>query len=272
MNNVRKNIIMVTVIALMGMLIAGGTYAWLTARVNVTNGSYNVGTHCFLIDYNINNTDGTQNITGTMFPSSGPSKGLSGRVGLKISDSCDVSGIGTLKLHINSGTSTKFTTVGVAHCENTATGETLPDYKTSSACSGHGTWTSVTTPLKYAIYDNSAATGTPLSKGYIESSDINNDKEIYTGITLNRVQKYFYIFLWLDGYMTDNTYVDLPFNGYISASATQSETVLPMGYQQVEYIESNGGQYITTSIIPNNTTGVYAKILSKNTSSDLVYF
>ena len=49
-------------------------------------------------------------------------------------------------------------------------------------------------------------------------------------------------------------------------------SLLPDEYQQVEYIESNGNQYIMTDIIPNDNTGVYAKLISKNTSSDLVYF
>jgi len=47
---------------------------------------------------------------------------------------------------------------------------------------------------------------------------------------------------------------------------------LPSGYTEVEYIESSGGQYILTDIVPSNTTGIYARILSKNTASDLVYF
>lgn len=35
---------------------------------------------------------------------------------------------------------------------------------------------------------------------------------------------------------------------------------LPAGYQEVEYIESTGTQYIITDIIPNNSIGVYAKV------------
>lgn len=35
---------------------------------------------------------------------------------------------------------------------------------------------------------------------------------------------------------------------------------LPAGYQQVEYIESTGTQYIITDIIPNNSMGIYAKV------------
>ena len=36
--------------------------------------------------------------------------------------------------------------------------------------------------------------------------------------------------------------------------------MLPNEYQQVEYIESTGTQYIITDIIPNNSMGIYAKV------------
>ena len=225
MKNIRnKYILMAAVVILVGLAVAGGTYAWLSASLNVTNGNSSGQTHCFLIDYNIDNagSGNGQSITGLLFPGSGPAKGLTGRVGLKVNSSCSLNGTGTLKLHINSGTSSVFGTVGEAHCENSTTLETLNDYKTSSACSGHGTWTSSTTPLKYAVYSNNAATGTPLSVGYITTSDIGNDKTIYNNISITSTQAYYYIFIWLDGYMTDNTFTDLSFDGYISASAVQA--------------------------------------------------
>ena len=224
MKNFRnKYVLMAIVVILVGIAVAGGTYAWMTVSLNVTNGSYNGSTHCFLIDYNIDNagTGNGQQITGLLCPGSGPAKGLSGRVGLKLNSNCSLEGTGTLKLHINSGTSTAFGTVGAAHCENTSTLETLNDYKTSSACSGHGTWTSSTTPLKYAVYNNASATGPPLSVGYITTSDIGSDKTIYNNINITSTQAYYYIFIWLDGYMTDDTFTDLSFNGYISATAEQ---------------------------------------------------
>ena len=47
---------------------------------------------------------------------------------------------------------------------------------------------------------------------------------------------------------------------------------LPIGYQEVEYIESTGTQYIDTGIIASDTTGVYAKLSSLDATSDIVYF
>ena len=46
---------------------------------------------------------------------------------------------------------------------------------------------------------------------------------------------------------------------------------LPIEYQEVEYIESSGTQYIATQITPTDTTWLYMKLISKNVSSDEVY-
>ena len=46
---------------------------------------------------------------------------------------------------------------------------------------------------------------------------------------------------------------------------------LPDEYQKVEYIESSGTQYIMTNIIPSDTNGMYAKVASMNTSSDVIF-
>ena len=216
-----KYIVLTIAIIVIGLSIAGGTYAWLTQAANVTNANYNVSSHCFSVEYTINNQDNTQDITGTLFPGSGPSKGLSGRVGLKTGTGCSLNANGTLKLHLNSGTSTRFGTVAEGHCENEETYETLNDYTTSSECFGHGTWTTTSTVLKYAVYDNSTATGSPLGAGYITTSDIGADKIIAENLPITTTQAYYYIFIWLDGYLTDNTYTELPLSGYIKAEATQ---------------------------------------------------
>lgn len=43
-------------------------------------------------------------------------------------------------------------------------------------------------------------------------------------------------------------------------------------YTNVEYIQSTGTQYILTDIVPDDTTGVYAKLSSQNTALDSIYF
>lgn len=215
-----KSIFLIVLILLLGLVVVGGTYAWLSITANVTNATYMANSDCFLIDY----TDNTQTITGTMFPSINHTRGLKGSVGLKINASCNVFGTGSIYVHINSGTSNKFGTVASAHCENSATLETLDNYTASSACSsGGGSWITNGTVLKYAVFDNSGGTGTPLRVGYFDSSKIGQDMLLYDGFQINKTQKTFYIFFWLDGYITDNTYTNLSFDGYIVARATQNE-------------------------------------------------
>ena len=105
-DNKRKKILLVVGIILACVLVAGGTYAYLTFSVSVTNGTISGNVECFEIDYSIMNFDFdcslmadingdgevnvfdmarlekclSNNITGTLFPSAGPSGGLSGRI------------------------------------------------------------------------------------------------------------------------------------------------------------------------------------------------
>jgi len=253
-----KSIILIISILFIGLGIAGGTYAFLSSSVNATNNSYNTVTGCFNIDYTIDNGDSTQDITGTLFPSSGPSGGLSGRVSLKANATCGISGIGTLKLHINSGTSSNLMTSASSYCENRSTMqpisgtstkaecakvggrwrgygdsyceddytlERLTDYDSSNCSSNGGTWKSGGSPLKYAVYNNASATGIPIGMGYITSSDIGNDIVIADNIYINNTQLYYYIFVWIDGYLVGNEVNNLPFNGYVKAEASQDPYV-----------------------------------------------
>ena len=213
----KKNIILAIVVLLVGFLLAGGTYAFLTRTVNVTNGNYVAGTTCFDIDY-IDNTD---QITGTLFPSSNHTKGLTGAVSLKTKNTCDLDGVGSIYIHVNSGTSNLFTTTAASHCENESTLETLTQYTTSSACYGRNrNWVTTGTPLKYAVYDNSTGTGTPLSVGYVNAID--SDIPVFENFLITHTQANYYIFLWLDGNLTDNTYTNLTFDGYLKTEVIQS--------------------------------------------------
>ena len=220
MNNKKKNIILSIVVILVGLALVGGTYAYLTFSMNVTNNVVNGGTTCFDIDY-IDNTD---QITGTLFPSANHTKGLTGTVSLKIKNTCNLDGVGNLYLHVNNNTSNLFITTAAPHCENKSTLETLTQYTTSGTCNGSNrSWVTTGTPLKYAVYGNSTGTGTPLSVGYVNAID--SDIAVYKDFVIKHTQKDYYIFLWLDGHLTDNTYTNLSFDGYVKVDATQARTV-----------------------------------------------
>ena len=278
-----KNFILLITVLFVGLALAGGTYAFLTSSVNITNNVYNTVTGCFNVDYTIDNGDNTQDITGTLFPSTNASGGLNGRVGIKANTTCGLNGIGTLKLHINSETSSTFMTsassycedrgtmepitgisteadcqttggrwrgYGDSYCESNTTLERLTDYTDSSSCANHsGTWKSGGSPLKYAVYSNATATGAPLSKGYITAADIGNDVTIYDGFIVDATQDYYYVFIWLDGYLVDNSVNNLSFGGYIKAEAVQANfvyTVNTNAYITLEQaIPSSVTQYTT---------------------------
>ena len=164
-------------------------------------------------------------ITGTLFPSAGPSGGLSGRIKINVNESCNVTATGTLYLNVDSGTSTALVQTVADHCEDKITLETLNDYTTSAECTADSSrmWVSTGTGLKYAVYSSVNATGTPLNVGYITSGDIGRDIPIYSDFTVDKTASSYYIFIWMDGYITDSTYTELPFGGYIHASVLQNQ-------------------------------------------------
>ena len=217
---ISKNTILIIIVLLFGLIVVGGTFAWLTTTVNTTNGTYSAVSDCFLIDY----TDNTQTISGTLFPSSGPEKGLTGSVTLKVKSTCGVFGKGTLYLHVNNGTNTKFGMTVDDHCENPNTLVTLPDYQTSSDCASHGgTWVSGGTALKFALYDNNDFSSLPLAVGRFNNSIIGIDVPQYSNFDITYLPQTYYVYVWLDGYVSDNTYTDLTFDGYFYANASQQD-------------------------------------------------
>ena len=230
----KKNVKLLVIVAVICVLLIGGTFAALMFSANITNGNIQGCTTSFAITYGVSDSGNEEPITGTLFPSKKAQGGLSGKVSLTMvrDNACDASitGIGTLKLHMNGNNSNSadlLKNITTGHCEDTTTFETLSDYTTSSACTASSSrkWVTSTTGLKYAIYTNSAGTGTPVSAGYIPSGDFSTgyDITIYDGFTIDYTTRVYYVFVWLDGYITDNSYVNLPVSAYITASAVQSE-------------------------------------------------
>lgn len=55
------------------------------------------------------------------------------------------------------------------------------------------------------------------------------------------------------------------------AMTDNEQSLLPKEYQQVDYIESTGTQYIDTGLIPNQDTKVYAKFKLTKVASNFVF-
>jgi len=166
-------------------LIAGLTYAWYTWRSNnvIINGT----SGCFTILY----TNGPDIGNGTEDPasidmSSTYMGGLSTTVSMGVSTSCNITGTGTIYLYTN--------TTG-----------------TSSVLLSEGA-------LKYAV----VASGSVVSSGSITSAALGNDIPIYNNFNLSSGAVTYTVYVWLDGTIADNDYVDTTYSGYIHASAVQT--------------------------------------------------
>lgn len=276
LNNKNKKILIFGII-LGVVLIAGGTYAFLTMALNVQNGNVNGKLECFQINYNacnlwdvngdgvineddaqalkdyvlgngnenyiyrdlngdgiINNTDVGQfracvrnlvnkgDLTGTLFPTTNITGGLFGSLAMGVNSACNITGTGTIYLHVGTESSVTLLRKTDGHCENPTTLETLTSYTSSNECLTDGNkWVTDGSALKYAVYDNAVGTGVPLSVGYITGGDIGEDISLYTGFDVNSTSNRYYMFIWLDGNLTNEDYEDLPFSGYIHASVVQ---------------------------------------------------
>lgn len=285
LNNKNKKILIFGII-LGVVLIAGGTYAFLTMALNVQNGNVNGKLECFQINYNacnlwdvngdgvidtndadairqsllngsdvgnyilhdldgdgeitmkdsilfsrclINienpgtwNTEAAGNLGGTLFPSTEITGGLFGSLAMGVNSACNITGTGTIYLHVGTESSVTLLRKTDGHCENPTTLETLTSYTSSNECLTDGNkWVTDGSALKYAVYDNAAGTGVPLSVGYITGGDIGEDISLYTGFDVNSTNNRYYMFIWLDGNLTNEDYEDLPFSGYIHASVVQ---------------------------------------------------
>lgn len=208
---------------LVSLLVVGGTYAYISTSLTISNGNYNTKTTCLNVTYNITNDDGSLPITGPLFPSTGPSGGIFGKVSLKINDSCSITGLGTLTLNVTTGSDILFQTAS-GHCENSQTLETIPSYTDSSSCNAQTNYKWVTngTALKYAIYNTSSISDAiPLNVGYLNST---SSIDIYKDISVTAIQSNFYVYIWLDGYVSDNSYANIAFDGNISASVEQVDS------------------------------------------------
>lgn len=249
MNTKRNYILLLVTVLSLGMLLTGGTYAWLTFSPAIISGNnLNAATDCFVIDYsgdfsimlgdvNMDNNisladynlvlgyaEGTRQLSNielmladinkdgvvndidaglvremvmtfgltyfpdnSLFPSKTDKGGILGYVTMGINESCDVSGVGDIKLNIGSSTDNQ--------------------YFMNSA-------------LKYSLYasDNTTLLGSGILTTY-------GDKKLNTNsIVLTKTPTTYFVYIWLDGTKADNNYLNLPFSAYLHANAIQTES------------------------------------------------
>ena len=287
-----------TIFLILGILIAasiliGGTYAYFTESINVTNNAIGGNTSCFdiyyqfapktfyddqqcrnLPDLNYDNVinsfdtavindyvgnnyssdnicslnpsicdvDGSGSVTTNdvniyrrcaelveraviFLPVYKPSEGSIYQVNIKTIPACQgVSGTGKLKLYVNASTSSKLLSTVGGHCENKNTLETLKEYSDSASCESSSSrkWVTNGTAVKYAIYNNTSGTGNPITAGYVTQNSIGSYAVLYDGFAVNNVENIFYVYIWMDGNLTDGSYSNLTLDSYVRVNVTQN--------------------------------------------------
>lgn len=218
-SNKKKNLLLTILVVLIGSIVTGGTFAFMTLNINVFNGVYSGSATCFNILYN--NTAGDNKITGTLYSSYKVMNGVSSRISIGIDPECDVDGTGNIYMHLNNSNGISTLVQGVKeHCEDLRTLETLTNYTTSSDCLNHANtkWVTNGTALKYAVY--AEMVNQPVSVGYLSS--YNEDIKIYSDFELSKGESNYFIYIWLDGNLIDNSYASKIIDGYFYADATQN--------------------------------------------------
>ncbi len=125
--------------------------------------------------------------------------------------------------------------------------------------------------FKYTITRSTSKNGTysKLGSDGNFSGVTSGDNVVILDETLTAGQTYYYkVYLWLDGSGNVSSAQGKTFTGELRAEIIS----LSDQYQQVEYLQSSGTQYIMTNIVATNTHGVYAKLSSANITSDLLFF
>ena len=215
--NEHKSFVIVGIV-LAFLIIVGGTFAYLIFDVNISNKNIASATTCFDIIYD---ADNSSPITGTLIPSSSPAGGLSGKITIGMDEECDIDGYGNFYLNITTGSDILFQTV-TPHCEDSQTLKTLGAYTDQASCEAqsNGKWVTEGTALKYAIYttDDVTTSTIPVSVGYLDSV---GQKTIYENFPITNTIVDYYVYVWLDGNLSDNSYANQSIVGDVSASVSQ---------------------------------------------------
>ena len=170
-----------------GVLIAGATFAWLTYSFNATNGTYNLGSMNFNVDF----VKGTAITSIPTLSTATPSTAESLMVKAKKASS---SAPGDLTIYLNTDSENTDSTLMASTAINYAV--CVGTCASFDSITTKGTLTS-STPAKFAILED-----TPLTNDYTEYN----------------------IYFWIDSSKINNDLLNTSYTGYISAEAEQVDT------------------------------------------------
>lgn len=191
MDKKRNYIVILICVICLGLLLTGGTYAWLVFEgITVGENKATTNTTNFIVDY-------TSSLSGMLFPSKTYKGGLSGTITAKINDNSSVSSAtGSLYLYADSKTSSILyegtKDLGIA--------------------------------LKYAVYDGNTKLASGTVNSNIIKTGVPNGMLIYDGFKINDSSTTTYnVYVWLDGELCDNSYLNVNFSGSINLKAIQDD-------------------------------------------------
>ena len=177
-------------------LVAGATYAWLNAAVNVTNGNSVGKTMNFMVNY-VNGTAIT-----AMPPTLANANGTSSTTKLSVTASkATGSAPGTMTIYLNTTTA----------AWNTLLGNGVLNY-------GYCTSTSATTCSSFT----GTGSVTFTQAGYQTGTGAVNRTAIVSNVAIPNSATNYNIYFWLDGSKNDGSYTGQTYSGYIEAVATQN--------------------------------------------------
>ena len=202
-------------------LVAGATFAWLTATVNVTNGTYNnITSKNFLIGYNggsdvlnpimLDKSDSTPaKIVAGGSTTTAETSGTDAWVAVTASKTADDAAASLFKLTLNITTNT-FATNSIVYAV----------CKEGSCPSNTSVLiTAINTTSKTATCASGVASCGVIEGGSATAVDILSDTSTFN--TEAAVSAKYNIFVWLDGPTIGEGDKGASFSGHISASATQ---------------------------------------------------
>lgn len=173
------------------VLIAGATFAWLSATATVTNGTYNVSTKNFVINYVGGGTISSVPVLSTATPATATVKQLSAAL-------ANNSVAGKLTITLTTESTSLLTTSGAINyivCTSTTT---------TSSCASN--------------FNSKVASGTITKSG---------DLTLYTDTSdLTTSTKYYFVYFWVDASKVTNEMMSSSqnaYSGYIHASAAQTQ-------------------------------------------------
>lgn len=235
-NKVKKiNFKVILIVLLVVVLIVGATFALVSPSIYIVNNVYSYETRCFDIVYNSG-----EDIVGGLNPSRDHTGGLNGSLFIGIQENCNTIGNGSLYLTVlDNGTKSSILTKKVsAHCEDKSTLKTLTNYNTEEACTvdSNRIWVTDGTALKYAVFVNNDEL--PSSVGYV---DKNGKIGIYNDFIVSELTQYS-IYIWLDGNLVDNSYMNASFSGNISTEITQKSINVQFDTAGGRFFESSSSE------------------------------